>query len=138
MKLTRSEDGNAVDRYRHITPAPRGAPTCSARLPGGRGRRCTLRRGHAGPHVAHGWFGRVAAVWGKETTHEKTEARALRASGALARRREREEKGIGLWRGLRDRYLRRIPSMEEAIFLILALAFVGFAIHWLLLIFPLS
>ena len=135
MKLTVEQNRDALQRYRHITPAPRGARPCSERCPGTQ-RRCTLRRGHGGPHVSHGWFGKVLAAWDKEVTDEKSEARALRAAGALTRAEAQEGTALRVWKLFRDHFLQRIPPMEEAIFLVLALAFLGFAVRWILLIFP--
>ena len=133
MRLTIEDNREALKRYGHIKPAPAwGATPCSARCPG-TVRNCTLRRGHAGPHVAHGSFRRVVAVWDKGMT--AGEGKPIRRGAPFARPVSRAVGIAVTLRALRDRFLQRVPSMEEILFLILGLSMAGFAIHWMLLIF---
>jgi len=63
MRLIREEHREEIKKYEHIKPAPTFGPVrCFARLPG-TARTCTLAEGHSGPHVAHGMFKKVMAVW---------------------------------------------------------------------------
>ena len=60
MRETHPEE---IEKYEHIKPAPTFGPVrCFAKCPG-TPRTCTLERGHAGPHVAHGFPKKVMAVW---------------------------------------------------------------------------
>ena len=63
MRLTREEHPEAIKRYGHIKRA-RGwrVRPCAAKCPGTT-RTCTRGEGHRGPHVAHGAFRKVVAVW---------------------------------------------------------------------------
>ena len=95
MRLTRAENPEQIEQYGDIKPAPIFGPLrCFARCPGTH-RTCTLAKGHSGPHVAHTFFKKVAAVWdelaGREETMGQTEAEAqgeaavvimLRAAGS--------------------------------------------------------
>lgn len=131
MRLTVRDDPHTIARYRHVKAARRGKARCSVGEPG-TGRSCTRPRGHTGPHVRHGVFGRVLAVWDSavevrmsaQTSKRASEARA--GSGLLTRRRP-----WGL-AALRGRLARVFSSVEETVFLVLFLAFVGFAVDWLL------
>ena len=132
MKLTIEENRERIKRFNHIKPASLwGSGRCFAKCPGVR-RRCTRERGHAGPHVAHGTFRRVVAVWdtGARSLIPKKRRRGVRPpvrqevsqSGSLASILGRS---VG-------RLLRRLPSPEEGFLLLLALAMVVFAIDWAL------
>lgn len=137
MRLTIEENPEAIQRYRHMKPArARGTPPCSARCPGTT-RTCTLGRGHTGPHIAHGWFRRVLAVWEKDVKEHKSAERARRTVVSVQKRPSQKDTGSLLVQlgALRDLVRRRSHILEEAVFLTLAVAFVGFAIRWLLMIF---
>lgn len=72
--------------------------------------------------MAHGFFGKVLAVWDSGATVPATRRRA----GPPDRRRPRLS--------IRHRLSALAASPQDLIFLLLFLAFVGFAVHWLLLI----
>jgi len=62
MRFTRKEDPEQVEQFGHIKPAPIFGPLrCFARCLG-TPLTCTLSKGHSGPHVAHTFFKKVAAV----------------------------------------------------------------------------
>jgi len=66
MRLIREENPNEIEKYSNIKPAPTFGPLrCYARCPGTM-RTCTLSKNHIGPHVAHGMFKKVMAVWDEE------------------------------------------------------------------------
>jgi hypothetical protein len=66
MKLLRKENPEEIKQFEHIKPAPVWGPVrCFAPL-AGTPRTCTLADGHSGPHVAHGMFKKVVAVWDSE------------------------------------------------------------------------
>lgn len=134
MKLTIEEDRERIKRYGHIRPAPIWGPArCSARCPGNP-RSCTLEVDHRGPHVAHGWFNKVVAVWdegikGRRSDARKAVERAGSPSGSVARRSTRNRGPLASSGGFWGRVRRRAPSMEGALLVILALGMVGFAIE---------
>lgn len=61
MKLTVEQHPESIGRYGHVRPA-RGGKVCRQLCPGTT-RTCSQPRGHHGPHVAHGLFRMVVAVW---------------------------------------------------------------------------
>jgi hypothetical protein len=128
MKLNIEEDRETIKRYKHIRPAPWGSVTCSARCPGTL-RTCTLKRGHSGPHVAHGTLKKVVAVWDKDA---KSEGEAKGAVSALTRTPGRSRGFFGALITLRNRVIPKPHAVEAGLFLIFALAMVGFAIDWAL------
>ena len=66
MRFTRDENPEQVEQYGHIKPAPTFGPLrCFARCPGAH-YTCTRSKGHNGPHVAHTFFKKVAAVWDED------------------------------------------------------------------------
>lgn len=66
MILTRERDPQLIEQYSHIRPAPTWGPLrCFDRCPGSK-RTCTLAKDHSGPHVSHGLFKKVMAVWDNE------------------------------------------------------------------------
>ena len=120
MKLTIEENRDTITIYSHIKPAPFWGPArCSASCPGSV-RTCTLEKGHTGLHVAHSRFRRVVAVWDNGIEDRKPVR-------GVVRRDSREGELVATMKALL-----RIPSIEEAFLLILALAFVGFGIDWAL------
>ncbi|MFC1660810.1 hypothetical protein ACFL3S_04985 [Gemmatimonadota bacterium] len=100
-------------------------------------RTCTLKMGHPGPHVAHGTFRRIVAVWDKGIKAPDPEKKDRRAKEAIARKGPRNGGLIAALRAFGGHVTRKSPSMEEALLFILALSFVGFAIDWILQIFGL-
>jgi hypothetical protein len=142
MRLTVEEHREAIKRYSHVRPA-RGSKSrlCSTLCPGTR-RTCTLGKGHRGPHVAHGLFKKVVAVWESDTGAGVSKEPVGNAAHAKSRSGVGTRKPIGLRTGrpvgileaLRERVVGTVGSVEEIAFLIFFLAFVGFAIHWFLLL----
>ncbi len=133
MRLTIEENREAIKRYRHIKPAPlRGSLPCSARCPGTI-HTCTLIRGHAGFHVAHGPFKKVVAVWDKGVTTDQPGKRVKKAVRPVPRRQS-EGRGA-LLKSFLTRSLKRAPSLEEVLLLAFSVSMTGFAIHWLIQIF---
>jgi hypothetical protein len=142
VRLTLEEHREAIKRYRHLKPARVWRVSlCATRCPGVE-RSCTLEVGHRGPHVANGFFRKVLAVWesgGEVSTpmgSPKGESRGARPRGVgpggpigL-----RPRAPVGTLEALRDRLVRMVSSADQIAFLIFFLAFVGFAVHWFLLI----
>lgn len=139
MRLTIEEHPQAVKRYGHIRPA-RAASTnaCGAACPGEIGRTCTRPKGHRGPHVAHGWFRRILAVW---DTSSWPRTREAPTSGPEApARRGVPKRPVGLpWssaRGspeaVRDLVVRTLSSWDQIAFIVLFIIMVKFAIDVLL------
>jgi hypothetical protein len=128
MRLTVEENRDALRRYRHVKPAPIwGAVLCSTRCPETK-RSCTLEGGHGGPHVAHGRFRRVVAVWDAGIKARRSEERAKRAGTALTR--DGWDGGlVATLMAFGARVVRRAPPMEEVFLVILFLAMVAFAIE---------
>lgn len=62
LRLTRMEDPEEIKKYSYIKPAPFSVPHCYAPCLGTK-MTCSLEPGHEGPHVAHGFFKKVYAVW---------------------------------------------------------------------------
>ena len=140
MRLTAEEHPEAIKRYAHVRAA-RGwrARPCGDRC-AGTARSCTRERGHRGPHVAHGPLRRVVAVWDAKPGMAAPEPlRRPANAGPPKRRAPGDPVGLphrtqGPLEALRARLARAFASAEEIVFLIFFLAFVGFAVHWLLLI----
>jgi len=134
MRLTIEKDRERIKRYGHMRPAPAwGAGRCSALCPG-TSRACTLEQGHRGPHVAHGLFRRVVAVWDagikSPTTRARGSAGEAKKVPSVVVRRERRDGGlVASIRGLRGRISRRAPSMEGVFLVILGLGMVWFAVE---------
>lgn len=118
MKLTIEDHRETIKGYGHVKPAPMwGAVRCATRCPGAVSRICTLAVDHSGPHVAHGRFKKVVAVWD---------------GGAVVPSRSRDEGPVSVFEALRGRLLGIMPSMEEGLLLILFLGMVGFVVDWTL------
>jgi hypothetical protein len=140
VKLTRRTYPEAIKRYDHIRPARVSeGDRCAVACPGTLGR-CSLAKGHTGPHVAHGHFARVVAVWGSDRTGQES-GRAPSGTPVPARRGGtkrpiglRAKKPAGIRETLWERVREAISSADEFIFLLLFVAFVAFVIHWALLI----
>lgn len=132
MRFTREQHPDAIARYAHVRPA-RGRRTkrCGAGFPGGT-RACTLELGHNGPHVAHGLWRRVMAVWdGGGVSVGPTRSRSVAAASSRAR-----FSSIGplavldwLWRRLT---LRTEHFLEELGFLLFFVGMLVFVIDWAL------
>jgi hypothetical protein len=132
MRLTIEENREAMKRYRHIKPAPQKGPArCTAVCPG-TVRTCTLRRGHGGPHISHGLFGRVLAVWDKGI--KIPEDRGPVSRPALPRKQGGSGRGgfLGSLRNLKKGIRVREHYIEAGLFLAFALAMVGFVVDWVL------
>lgn len=132
MRLTLEEDREAIKRYAHIRPAPVWTRTlCGARCPGTT-RNCTLKPGHRGPHVAHGAFRRVLAVW---NVRSELGTVAKRPKKDVAKRAHREVwtgSVVGILGATLKRVFQAFSSVEEAAMLILLLGFLWFAADWFL------
>ncbi|HUG35994.1 MAG TPA: hypothetical protein VML54_03530 [Candidatus Limnocylindrales bacterium] len=140
MRLIADEHPEAIKRYDHVRPATgRGGRRCGTRCDG-TPLSCTRERGHGGPHVAHARFRRVVAVWDAKAgaAAPGPPRHAPEAPPARTRAAQRPvglpDRSTGLLQALRARLARALASAEEIVFLIFFLAFVGFAVHWLLLI----
>ncbi|MGD8322627.1 MAG: hypothetical protein PVJ02_19405 [Gemmatimonadota bacterium] len=134
MRLTARDDPAGVKRYSHVRRA-RGwrVDPCSAPCPG-TGYRCTREKDHRGPHVAHGWLGKVTAVWdggGELRSSTERMRRALEASRHGQVRREKPEGSLAVVFSHIGRFL---SSVDHVAFLILLLAFIGFAIQWFMMV----
>lgn len=134
MKLTARNDSQRIKRYSHIKPA-RGwrVDVCGTSCPG-TGHTCTREKSHRGPHVSHGWFGRVVAVWDADTAVRASTDRMRTALRASSRRELRKTPPAGTLSSLLSRVGRLVGSVDQVVFLILLLAFIGFAIQWFLLV----
>ncbi len=136
MRLTIEKDPAAVERYGHIKPARRLlGRRCAARCPGVPSRTCTLEKRHRGPHVAHGRFRKVLAVWDEGTEIRGPRESAKKMLEARARRDLQADKSLGeRLAGLRS-VLTRIPdSLEEIVLIVFFLGMLGFVIEWVVLI----
>lgn len=130
MKLTVEENRNAIRRYSHIKPASRLAARCSAHCAGTK-RSCTLQRGHRGPHVSHGMFRKVVAVWdagirAQEPEQEKRAVQPTSQEGSW------DQSPAAALAAFVRQVVRRAPPMEEALFIVLFVAMVGFFVDWAL------
>ena len=133
MRLTVEENRETIKRWGHIRPAPLwGSVRCSARCPGS-ARRCTRTKNHRGPHVAHGVFRRVVAVWDTGLKDPGSDARKLlkrarKAAGTSLQSAPRDQRGMAALGRFWRRAIRMAPSMEGALLIILCLGMVLFAI----------
>lgn len=133
MKLTREQHPERLKRYRHLERARWGADRCGRRL-GQSKRTCTLGKGHRGPHAAHGLFGRLLAVWesgdgGRPDPNRGRRVGPRRPVGLRSRERGGaldKLKAMGAWIG---------DHAEEVLLLAFFVAFVWFAVDWLMIIF---
>ena len=138
MKLTIEENRETIKRYSHIRqPILWGSVRCSAWCPG-TSRNCTLGKGHRGPHVAHGHFRNVVAVWDGKSKFRKSEVGASRDVGDVTPSGLRGSGLLPALMAFRSRIVRRAPSIEEVVFLVLALGMVWFVIDWALRIMMLK
>ena len=149
MKLTVEENSETIKRYAHIEPAPRvGGTRCGVRCPGAP-RRCTRQEGHRGPHVSHGWFGGVLAVWdGKGVASRPAERESEDAPSRLPARKRPAvptqplapprawdaSTASSLVRVLWKQAVRTVPPPEEAFLFVFFLGMVAAAIHWVILL----
>ena len=132
MKLTIEDNRSAIKRYAHIRPAPRlGAVLCSARCPG-TVRTCTLRKGHAGLHVAHGMFSRVLAVWDKGVTVAVSGTRRSGRGRRVSRKAQGKKHPAPVPGPGWGRLIPSPHTIEAALLLVLVLAMIGFGIDWAL------
>ena len=137
MRITAKEHGEAARRFRHLRPARSWRARCGAACTG-TAHRCTRERGHRGPHVAHAAFGRVVAVWepapGGVREGALESRRETRPGPRRPRRPSRRNRVPGWGAFLRYWLTRPFHEPELFVLLILFLAFVGFSIHWIVLI----
>ena len=132
MRRTAKENPETIKRYGHIKPA-RGWKTvvCSTKCPG-TPHACTLPRSHRGPHVAHGTFKRVVAVWHDETAVQAFQGAVRQASRARARGGFQNAAPVRFLKSV-GHVVRTISSIEDIAMVILLLGAVGFAVQVFLL-----
>ena len=131
MKLTREENREALKRYAHVKPARWGRRRCSTWLSGS-SRSCTLGTGHSGPHVAHGTFNRILAVWDQGGASNVPEP-VRPGPSPTVRPPFRWSGPVEALRAFGGRVLRRPAHfIEEAVFLVFFAAMIGFVIDWAL------
>lgn len=124
---------------RHVDANPRSpVRVCSIRRRGTR-HTCSLPRNHDGPHISRGLFGRTVAEWESSAT----------AAGPSVRRgqvRKGRNAGLGNTRPTElrtsnpanvftvpwSRLVGATPPIDQLVFLIFLIAFIGFAIQWAL------
>jgi hypothetical protein len=135
VKLTIEGDRETIKRYAHVKPARGwGVHPCGARCPGD-GRKCTLEEGHRGPHVAHGSFKKVVAVWDADTGIDASRASAkkvLRARPSDGVRRA--ERAGGVLRAVGRRLASMTDSIEEIALIVFFLGMLGFVVEWAIMI----
>jgi hypothetical protein len=132
VKLTSADHPEAVRRYGHVKPAGSRKTRCNAVFPG-RSFLCTRPRGHSGPHVAHGRFRRVRAVWDSGSSGAEVRKPARRRARGPGKRALRTP---GRERGVIARLLTGLTAhAEEVALVVFFLAFVWFAFGWLRLVF---
>lgn len=131
MRLQGTSDPAALGRYGHVRPAPFWRKRCGRPCPG-TSRSCTREPQHRGPHVAHDLLRRAVAVWeGKEAPAARPQARKAVA-----------KKPVGLRSGGSTSLSQRLGSaakfvddhVEEIALAVFFVAFVWFALDWLLII----
>ena len=133
MRLTVEKDRETIQRYGHIRPASAwGGRVCAARCPG-TARTCTLEVGHRGPHVAHGLFRKVVAVWDKGSGVAPAKSRT--PAGPRAPKEVWTGSLVGAVGAFWSQVVRLKPAIGDVALLILFLGFVAFAIDWFLRIF---
>ena len=131
MRLTVKDDRETIKRFSHVRPA-RGWRTalCAAKCTGVV-RSCTLAKDHRGPHVAHGLFKKVVAVWYSEPAVPTS----VEAPGRIARARAQSGLRARTSPGaLKSLWSYLASSGEEIALLLMFLLFAKFAVDWLLLI----
>jgi len=130
MKLTIEKDRERLKRFSHIQRAPPWMGSrCERRCPGSR-RECSRKKGHPGPHVAHGILGRVLAVW-----DEGARIGAAPKTSGAGKVPGKKAGTLKEWLGSLPA---RVPSIEDSFLLLLALAMAGFAVDWALRILGLK
>ena len=134
MRLTLEQDRETIKRYSHIKPARGWRTKLCSTMCRGTAHTCTLAKDHRGPHVAHGLFKKVIAVWDSGTEDRASGEVVSLASGGRGRSGLLTSRKVGILQSLRDRVASTVSSVDELVFLLLFLAFVAFAIQWLLLI----
>lgn len=139
MKLLAKDRPAGLDRYRHIKPARGWRVKRCGRLCSGTSWTCTRERGHRGPHVAHGLLGRLRAVWdgSSDRSHESS-----RKPATSSKRPRRARRPVGLRqerpKSLLESAGRALKFLdehgEEIALIVFFLAFVWFALDWLMII----
>jgi hypothetical protein len=149
MRLTIEDNPGSTRRYDHLEPARGwGVTPCGVRFPGSH-RTCTREKDHRGPHVSHGLFKKVLAVWepgGKRERRPESSAPApakKREANRLERPSGRRERPIGLPEprpqaivdAMKSYFVRVTASVEELAWLLFLVAFLGFAAYAFKLIY---
>jgi hypothetical protein len=133
MKLTIEDNPETIKRYGHLRPAPPwGSVRCSAKCPGTT-RTCTRERGHRGPHVTHGTFRKVVAVWdsgaeGRSVEPTRSSRKLRRSRGGSAPRAPQADGWLGSLKAFWGALRRITPSMEEVLLIALGLTMAWFAV----------
>jgi len=131
MKFTIEDNPEAVRRYGHIKPASWGAARCSAGYPEAE-RSCTLERDHRGPHVSHGRFRKVLAVWDAGVQVQPAGGKVKVAAKPPSRIRPWDGGVVAALVSLARRVVKNAPPMEATLFLIFFLGMVVFVLDWTL------
>lgn len=134
MRLTAETNPAGLKRYRHVRPARVPKDSLCAASCGDTRHSCDLAKGHSGPHVAHGLWRNVVAVWTTDAVAQDTASELRRPPRANSPVGLRAGRPTGVAEALWERVVRTISSLDELFFLVLFLAFVGFVIYWGLLI----
>ena len=129
MRLTVEEHPETIKRYGHIRPGSFWAGTlCAARCPG-TARSCTLTKAHRGPHVAHGPFKKVVAVWDREEGRKPAKRPAGR--GVKARSQAAVDSAAGqALAALRGLGVRLTASFDEVLMFVFFIGFAVFVLDW--------
>jgi len=149
MRLTIEDNPGSTRRYDHLEPARGwGVSPCGVRLSGSH-RTCTREKDHRGPHVSHGFFKKVLAVWEPVGRRERrpassapapTKKREARGPARPTGRRERpigrsEPRPLSIVDAMRGFLVRVTASIEELAWLAFLAAFLGFAAYAFKLIY---
>jgi len=131
MKFTIEDNPEAIRRYGHIRPATWGAARCVAGYPDGK-HRCTLERGHRGPHVSHGRFRKVLAVWDAGVQVQPAGGKVKAEARPPSRIRPWDGGFVAALAAFSRRLIKKAPPMEATLFLIFFLGMVVFVLDWTL------
>ena len=143
VRITVEDHPEMLKRFGHTRRA-RGfrIQLCLTKCPG-TAHRCTQAKEHRGPHVAHRLLilNKVVAVWDSSpgprvsclSKRQPSASTLSTARGARRPLRRKVRRPIGIFHALLKQ-IRAMTSMEETVFLLFFLSFVGFAVYWLFLI----
>ncbi len=130
MRLTARDNPETIKRYAHVRPARIWeGRKCGVKCPG-IVRTCTRKRGHRGPHVAHGFLGKVEAAWDSGPAASPARAGGVGSltAGDRARHRLRKRKPLGMLETLAVRVRSVVSSPEDVAFIALFIIMVWFAV----------